>query len=202
MVRELTYLQPFTVDILNQDINQVGTSILNHYNISYIVLHKNYMDDNEVNLAETFIQETLNTERKTYEKNSLIVYHVKKEPVKPFMILKDNWYSQEEWDGVPTRWISNNATLIIYSNEKVNKTLSFRIVSYHNQKNIEICVEDDCFERTIPTDFTEIEIPLSLKEGENIIEFSTREECFSPARIGGNQDAREFSFAIQNITIS
>lgn len=202
VVRELTYLQPFTVDILNQDINQVGTSILNHYNISYIVLHQNYMDDNEVDLTERLIQEAVNTERKTYEKDSLIVYRVKKEPVKPFMILKDNWYSQEEWSGVPTRWISNNATLIIYSNEKVNKTLSFRIISYHNQKNIEIYVEDDCFEITIPTDFTEIEIPLSLKEGENIIEFSTREECFSPARIGGSQDAREFSFAIQNITIS
>ena len=202
VVRELTYLQPFTVDILNQDINQVGTSILNHYNISYIVLHKNYMDDKEVNLAETFIQETLNTERKTYEKDSLIVYHVKKEPVKPFMILKDNWYSQEKWDGVPTRWMSNNATLMIYSNEKVNKTLSFRIVSYQNQKNIEICVEDDCFERTIPTDFTGIEIPLTLEIGENIIRFSTQEESFSPAQISDDQDKRELSFAIQNITIS
>ena len=153
VIRELTYLQPFTADILNQDINQVGTSILNYYNISYIVLHKNYMDDKEVNLAETFIQETLNTERKTYEKDSLIVYHVKKEPIKSFMILKDNWYSREEWNGVPTRWMSNNATLLIYSNEKVNKNLSFRILSYHNPKNIEIYVEDYCFERNYTNKF-------------------------------------------------
>ena len=203
VVRELTYLQPLTVDILNPDINQVGTSILNYYNISYIVLHTNYMNDKEVDLAEKLIQKTLHTERKTYEKDSLIVYRVKKEPVKPFMILKDNWYNREEWNGVPTRWISKNATLMICSNEKVNKTLSFRILSYQNPKNIEIYVEDDCFEKTIPTDFTDIRIPLTLEKGENIIRFSTQEESFSPAQISDDsQDTRKLSFAIQNITIS
>jgi len=161
------------------------------------------MNDKEVDLAEKLIQKTLHTERKTYEKDSLIVYRVKKEPVKPFMILKDNWYNREEWNGVPTRWISNNATLMICSNEKVNKTLSFRILSYQNPKNIEIYVEDDCFEKTIPTDFTDIRIPLTLEKGENIIRFSTQEESFSPAQISDDsQDTRKLSFAIQNLTIS
>ncbi|AKB19739.1 MULTISPECIES: hypothetical protein [unclassified Methanosarcina] len=202
VVRELTRLQPFTVDILNQDIKQVGTSILNYYNISYVILHTNYMNEGQVDLAKTLIQEMLNTERKTYEKDSLIVYHVKKEPVKSFMILRDNWHSLEEWDSIPTRWISNNATLMVYSNEKVNKTLNFRILSYHNPKTIEICVESDCFEDIVPTDFTEIRIPLTLEKGENIIRFSTQEECFSPSQISDRQDTRELSFAIQNIKIS
>jgi hypothetical protein len=201
VVRELTYLQPFTADILDQDINQVGTSILNYYNISYIVLHKKYMNDKEINFAETLIQKTIHTERKTYEKDSLIVYHVKKEPIKSFMILKDNWYGQEERNDVPTRWMSNNATLIIYSDEKVNKTLSFRILSHYNPKNIEIYVGDKCFEKTVPTYFIDIKVPLPLKKGENIIQFSTHEECFSPAQISDSQDKRELSFAIQNITI-
>ncbi len=202
VVRELTYLQPYNADVLNQDITQVGTSILNYYNISYIVLHTDYMNDKEIDLAETLIQETLNTERNTYEKDSLIVYHVKKEPVKPFMALKDNWYTLEGWDGVPTRWMSNNATLIICSNEEANKTLSFRILSHHNEKNIEIYAGDNYFEETIPIDFTDIEIPLALKKGENIIKFSTSEEYFSPAQTKGDQDTRELSFAIQNITLS
>ena len=203
VIRELTYLQPFTVDILNQDINQIGTSVLNYYNISYIVLHKNYMNDTEVNLAETFIQKTLKAERKTYEKDSLMVYHVKKEPIKSFMILKDNWYSREEWNGVPTRWISNNATLLIYSDEKVNKNLSLRILSDSKPKNIKIYFENYSFEGTIPTHFADIKIPLTLEKGENIIRFSTPDEFLSPAKgISGNQDTRKPSFAIQNITIS
>jgi hypothetical protein len=203
VIHELTYLQPFNKDILNQNINQVGTSILNYYNISYIVLHKNYMSDKEVNLTETFIQKTLNAERKPYEKDSLIVYHVNKEPIKSFMVLKDNWYSREVWGGVPTRWISNNATLLIYSNENVNKTLSFRVVSYQNPKNIEVYFKNLCFNGTVPTDFGTMKIPLTLEKGENIIRFSTHEKCFSAAQvIKGSQDGRELSFAIQNITIS
>ena len=83
VIRELTYLQLSTNDILHQNLNQIGTSILNYYNISYVILHENYMDDKEINFAETFIQKTLNVERTTYENDSLIVYHVKKEPV-PF----------------------------------------------------------------------------------------------------------------------
>lgn len=201
VIRELTFLQPYTVDVLNQDINQVGTSILNYYNISYIVLHKNYMNEKEVNLAETFIQESLNTERKEYEKDSLVVYRVKKEPIKPFMSLKDNWYGREEWNSVSTRWMSNNATLIIFSNGTINKNLSFKILSYHNPKNIKIDFEGDCFEETIPTYFTEMKIPLTLEKGENIIRFSTHDECYSPSQNGDSQDERKLSFAIQNITI-
>lgn len=202
VVRELTYLQPYTDDILNQDINQVGSSILNYYNISYIVLHKKNMNDKEINLAEKIIQETLNTERKTYEKDSLIVYHVKKEPIKQFMILKDNWYGQEEWNGIPTRWMSNNTTLIVYSNEKVNRTLSFRALSHYKPKNMEIHIGNNHFEETVSTDFIEIKVPLTLEKGENIIKFSTQEERFSSAQVSNSQDKRELSFAIQNITIS
>ncbi|HEY3361939.1 MAG TPA: hypothetical protein VGK06_09000 [Methanosarcina sp.] len=202
VIRELTYLQPSANDILNQDIDQVGTSILNYYNISYIILHTNYMDNKEVNLVEKFIQENLKTERKEYENDSLIVYNIKKEPIKSFMTLKDNWYSLQGQNGVPTRWISNNATLMIYSNEKVNKTLSFRTLSYHNPKNIQIYVGDKCFEETVPTGFIDIKIPLSLEKGENIIKFSTQEECFSPSQVINSHDTRKLSFAIQDIKIS
>lgn len=202
VIRELTYLQPSANDILNQDIDQVGTSILNYYNISYIILHTNYMDNKEVNLVEKFIQENLKTERKEYENDSLIVYNIKKEPIKSFMTLKHNWYNLQGQNGVPTRWISNNATLMVYSNEKVNKTLSFRTLSYHNPKNMQIYVGDKCFEETVPTDFIDIKIPLSLEKGENIIKFSTQEECFSPSQVTNSHDTRKLSFAIQDIKIS
>jgi hypothetical protein len=201
VVKELTYLQPLNTDILDQDIKQVGTSIFNYYNISYIVLHKNYMNDNEVDLAERLIQEALITERKTYDEDSLIVYHVKKEPVKSFMVLKDNWYNLEERNGIPTRWMSNDATLLMYSNEKVNKTLSFQALSYYSQKDMEINAGDDHFEKTISTNFTHVEVPVTLEKGENIIKLSTHGEVFSPVQTGESQDERKLSFAVQNITL-
>jgi hypothetical protein len=202
VIRELTYLQPSTNDILDQNISEVGTSILNYYNVSYIILHTNYMSDKEINSAETFIQENLKTARKTYEEDSLIVYHIKKEPLKPFMTLKDNWYGLNEQKGIPTRWISNNATLMIYSNEKVNKTLSLRTCSYHNPKKMQIHIRNKYFEGTIPTHFTNIKIPLTLEKGKNIIKLSTQEECFSPSQVSDSHETKKIGFAIQDIKIS
>lgn len=202
VIRELTYLRSFTTDILNQDVNQIGTSVLNYYNIPYVILHTNYMNKRQVNSVETFIQKTLNAERTVYENDSLIVYHINKEPVKSFMSLKDNWYKIEKQNGVPTRWISNNATLLIYSNEKVDKKLTLRLRSHHNSKKVKVLFENYSLEKTIPTNFIDIEVPLSLEKGENIITFSTEDKCFSPAQIGKSKDDREISFAIQNITLS
>ena len=123
----------------------MGSSILNAHNIRYVVLHKNQLSNKQTNFTNELLQKTLKTEREVYDEDGLIVYRVQNETVSPFMILKDNWYSREEWSGVPTRWISNNATLLIYSNEKVNKNLSLRILSYHNPKNIEIYFENLLF---------------------------------------------------------
>jgi len=203
VIRELTYLQPFTADILNQNTKEVGTSILNYYNISYIVLHKNYLSDKKVNLTEVFIQKMLNTERKSYENDSLITYHVKKEPIKSFMVLQDNWYNREMSGKVPTRLMANNATLMIYSDEKVNKTLSFRISSYYTPKKIEVYFKNICYDGNVPTNFVSMKIPLTLEKGENIIRFSTPDKCYSPSQVkSGSKDNKIRSFAIQNITIS
>ncbi|AKB73991.1 hypothetical protein MSLAZ_0730 [Methanosarcina lacustris Z-7289] len=205
VIRELTYLQPFTVDILNQDISQVGTSILNYYNISYIVLHKNYMNDKEVNLAETFIQKTLNTERKTYEKDSLIVYHVKKEPVKPFMILKDGWNPLEKLNEKPTRWVSNNATIIIYSDNTRNATLNFQAFSFYRPRTLEIYNGKTLKNRQIiTTDFSRVYTPISLEKGENLIILHVPEGFERPCDFPElkNSDNRELSVAIQEVQLT
>ncbi len=204
VVRELTYLQS-TDDILDQDIDQVGTSILNYYNISYIILHTNYMNDMEINFAEKLIQMNLNAERKTYEQDSLIVYHVKKEPLKPFMVLKDGWNSLEKLNVEPTRWMSNNATILVYSNSSRNATLSFNARSFHSPKTLEVyngkTLQD---KQTISTVFSSISIPISLKKGDNLILLHVPEGPESPCEIPelNSKDSRELSIAVQEVQLT
>ena len=205
VVRELTYLQPFTADILDQDVDQIGTSILNYYNISYIVLHTDYMNDSEINLAEKLIQETLNTERKTYEKDSLIVYHVKKEPLKSFMVLKDGWNSLEEMNGEPTRWISNNATILIHSDNVRNATLNIEASSFYRPRTLEIYNDETLQDRQIISiDSSSISIPINLKKGENLISLHVPEGFDRPCDIPElkNEDSRELSIAVQEIQLT
>lgn len=204
VVRELTYLQS-TGDILDQDIDQVGTSILNYYNISYIILHTNYMNDREIDFAEKLIQMNLNAERKTYAQDSLIVYHVKKEPLKSFMVLKDGWNSLEKLNVEPTRWMSNNATILVYSNSSRNATLSFNARSFHSPKTLEVyngkTLQD---KQTISTVFSSISIPISLKKGDNLILLHVPEGPESPCEIPelNSEDSRELSIAVQEVQLT
>jgi len=204
VVRELTYLQS-TGDILDQDIDQVGTSILNYYNISYIILHTNYMNDEEIDFAEKLIQMNLNAERKNYEQDSLIVYHVKKEPLKSFMVLKDGWNSLEKLNVEPTRWMSNNATILVYSNSSRNATLSFNSRSFHSPKTLEVYNGKTLQDRqTISTVFSSISIPISLKKGENLILLHVPEGPESPCEIPelNSKDSRELSIAVQEVQLT
>ncbi|AKJ38907.1 hypothetical protein [Methanosarcina barkeri] len=204
VVRELTYLQS-TGDILDQDIDQVGTSILNYYNISYIILHTNYMNDREIDFAEKLIQMNLNAERKIYEQDSLIVYHVKKEPLKSFMALKDGWNSLEKLNVEPTRWMSNNATILVYSNSSRNATLSFNARSFHSPKTLEVYNGKTLQDRqTISTVFSSISIPISLKKGENLILLHVPEGPEIPCEIPGlnSKDSRELSIAFQEVQLT
>ncbi|WP_231592246.1 hypothetical protein [Methanosarcina sp. Kolksee] len=204
VVRELTYLQS-TDDILDQDIDQVGTSILNYYNISYIVLHTNYMNDTEIDFAEKLIQMNLNAERKTYEKDSLIVYHVKKEPLKSFMVLKDGWNSLETLNLEPARWISNNATILVYSNSSRNATLNFNALSFQRPRTLEVYNGKTLQDRqTISTELSRLSVPISLKEGENLILLHVPEGADIPSNIPElkNEDSRELSIEVQNVRLT
>lgn len=205
VVRELTYLQPFTADILDQDVDQIGTSILNYYNISYIVLHTDYMNDSEINLAEKLIQETLSTERKTYEKDYLIVYHAKKEPLKSFMVLKDGWNPLEEMNGEPTRWISNNATILIHSDNARNATLNIEASSFYRPRTLEIYNGEILQDRQIISiDSSSISIPINLKKGENLISLHVPESADRPCDIPElkNEDSRVLNIAVQEVQLT
>lgn len=204
VVRELTYLQS-SDDILDQDIDEVGTSILNYYNISYIVLHTNYMNDRNIDFAEKFIQNNLNAERKTYEQDSLTVYHVKKEPLKSFMVLKDGWNSLEKLNIKSARWMSNNATILIYSNSSRNATLNFNARSFHRPRTLEIYNGNTLQDRqTISTELSRVSIPISLKKGENLILLDVPEGAESPSQIPElkSDDGRELSIAVQKVQLA
>jgi predicted PurR-regulated permease PerM len=46
-------------DILNHNVTQIGLSVLNYYNIRYIVLHKKHMTEEQLDFASNLLQKTL-----------------------------------------------------------------------------------------------------------------------------------------------
>lgn len=195
---------PISNDILNQDIKEIGLSILNYYDIKYVILHENYMTAEQLKFARNLLEETLKEKPVYYKKDSIFVYSIKSAPIKPFQILDDGWYTLEKWDGVPTRWISSNSSLIIYSDENCNAKLSFHAISFHLTRNLSVYNGDSIISTVkVPSEFTILEIPLKLHRGENLITFHALNGSERPCDIPvmNNIDSRNLSVAIQNITV-
>jgi hypothetical protein len=121
------------------------------------------------------------------------------------MILSNNWYGLELWDGVPTQWQSNNGSVYVFSSEDRNATLSFSASSFYRARTLRVYVNGELIgQHSIPPGFTSVSEPVRLQKGPNSITFYSVEGKDSPASIPQlhNQDPRSFSFAFRDIRVS
>jgi len=118
----------------------------------------------------------------------------------------EGMYDMEYWNSVPTRWMSNNATFSIYSDENRSANFTFRAVSFYQPRTLEI-YNNDKLQTTINifTDgVTNVSAPLLLQKGKNTIRLHTPERCNRPSDVPEltNNDTRCLSIAVQNVTFS
>lgn len=119
----------------------------------------------------------------------------------PVLFLR-NWYKIEDWDGMPTRWTSNNATIAIYSPENMNTSLNFRAISYGRSVNLEMYT-NGLLEHGVnvsSTTFSDVQTTLHLEKGMNVVRFYVPEGYLRPQDVENSVDDRYMSVAFQNIT--
>ncbi len=109
-------------------------------------------------------------------------------------------------DSVPNRWMSDNATLLIYSYENRITNLTFRAVSFYQPRTLEIYYGNtlQTTHGVIPTDFANVSTQFPLQKGENTVRLHIREGSDRPSDISGlnSSDKRCLSIAVQNLSIS
>jgi len=204
IINEITFLKPVD-DILTQNTTEVGAAVLNHYNIGYIVIHRDYLMNEDLQFLLPLLNQTLNSAPKAYEKDNMIVYRIDETPQKDFMVVSDGWHGLENWGGTSTRWISENATLLMESNAEQKVELSFNTRSFHRSRTLEIYANDRFVQQTtVPTSFVSVSIPIQLYKGENTIRLHVPEGAERPCDIPGSSsiDTRWLSVAVQNITVT
>lgn len=114
----------------------------------------------------------------------------------------DAWYDLEVWNGIPTRWQSNNATIRVYSEIDGYADLKFNIISFYRENTLNVYVNDEkVHEQVINTGVTGVDKKIELKEGYNVIRFYSQEGWLMPSEVADNGDHRRLSFAFQNVTI-
>ena len=126
--------------------------------------------------------------------------------VPDFLVSSSNgWYYLENWSGIPTRWMSENASLVIYGRKDRSVSLNFQAISFYVPRTLEIYSGNQMISFVdIPTHFIPVNVTIPLKNGKNDIWFFVPEGCDRPTDLPHmkNNDNRCLSFAIQNITIN
>lgn len=202
-----TEVKPSFYDIIDQNLTNIGPSILNYYDIKYIVVHENLLTGQQIELIKTLLQNSTTGSPTLYKEDSMVVFEVKKTPLIQFTSLTGSgWHGLDDWNGTPTRWMENDATIMIYSPEDQNVDLSFKANSLHRPRTLEIYLNEhpqkrikirsNVFEKVYVTE-------IRLKEGSNIVRFHVPDGCESPSDIAelNNLDTRCLSIAIQDIKI-
>ena len=110
-----------------------------------------------------------------------------------------NWYEQEP-DG---RWMSNNASIFLFSEKERGISLVLELASYYKERKIDLYLNKVLvLSRIIPPYKTEIIVPsLKLLAGENLIEFRSNETCNIPYLIEGSKDKRCLNFKLFDLKI-
>lgn len=194
-------------DILVQNTTRMSQSILNYYNIRYIVVHYNLMRNGEyrnnanIVLSEIFGEPYLIDN--SIKRDPIIVYKADHdEQFIPFMTLGDGWHGGELWSGIPSRWMKNNGVVKIVSERSMDAKLSFTAVPFYKPRSLQIFVNGefvDTFQVNETKNITTQTI--SLLPCENQVLFYVPEGTDKPSELIGTKDERNLSIAFQNIKL-
>lgn len=208
LVRQLTYYDKYSGDILNQNISEVGESVLNYYNIRYVILHTRYMNLKQLDFENDLLQSTLKEKPQVYGDDGFIIYPVTKADVKTFMLIGDGWNVNEKWPDGPGRWMNGNASIKIISHKDVNATFHCEVGSFYKKRDLNIYFNEELigtynielkkWPDNTPRNISQY---LPLKKGENIIRFYSPDKGTVPSKVGAWDDRRELSLAFQNMTL-
>jgi hypothetical protein len=136
LLRELEYYgdQPYDIDIfVGENRTEKSLSILNYYNIRYIVVNADCIGRENLSKAEQALSRA-GAWRITQTENQT-VYRMPEIAPGFFVTVKRGWHDVEYWNNhTPARWTTGNATVLIYSPQPQNTTFHFTTASYHEPR--------------------------------------------------------------------
>ena len=204
-IRELTFFEKPQQDILNQNVSSLANSVLQYYNIRYVVLHKDLLTKKQLDTIQTFIAGSNPTLPIFYEDETLVVYtQTKTNKNSLFMSCGPGWYWIENWTGTPTRWMSRDASVMVYSDNERATWLNFTATSFAKERNISISVNtQSAGSYQVATHFVNVSVPITIRQGMNYLSIVSSEGCDHPVdtALYKSADTRCLSIAVQNISI-
>jgi hypothetical protein len=204
----------FTDDIIKQDLGVVGISILNHYNIGYVILHKKtelgpldeHIRTKFVPTLKQQMSKILNQDSPFYEDSDVVAYKIpKSDSKKPFILLGNGWdntvFSDERGALVRLAGMHSEIVIINPSNKTQNLSLQILLSSTIPSNHISSSFNNEILvEKTLSEQPIDILIEnLAISPGKNIISLDASEFKTLPP-LSNIENEREMSIVVDSIS--
>lgn len=168
-------------DIVKQDLNDVGVSIFNYYNIGYVVIHKKldwyYEPDYVPSLLSALKQrlnEILNVDRPYFENANLFAYEIPTSTSKtPFIVLGSGWSILQYDKEVLTRSTGPTSQIIVVNPDTDSHivNLEIQLKALGSTRNVVMSLDGIVlFKQDIPSEQGTILVKnIEIKPGSNTI---------------------------------
>ena len=187
------------MDIIKQDLTKHGISILNHLNIKYVILHKDYpkmwidhttqreqfesgkdmsqigrqFESGYLTSVENMMSDIVNNDDKFFEDEHLMMWKIpNSKNLEPFLLLGDGWHKFDSNKNFRAMYSESFVKIINPKNDNVDYSMKMDLTGYKQNRNVKIFFNGEYLQeyRIVSDATTRLELnELILSPGENII---------------------------------
>lgn len=195
-------------DIIARRRGAESIPLMNQYDIRYVVVHPRTMPPEDVDNDIAAITRALGAP--LHADPDVVAFAVPPapppDPLEPLTSFSYNWYIVEPIDGKPARWLSNDGTLHVHwlRQPDTPHQLTFTAAPFGQPRHLRVSVNGEEQGEFLVSDRQAVTLgPLSLRKGQNDIQFHVPEGCSVPAdSVPGNEDRRCLSLLFQDMRLS
>jgi hypothetical protein len=117
------------------------------------------------------------------------------------IIFSQGWHPKSPTEYI--RWMHTNGTIIINATADEAFTLKATVNSFHQPRTLGIYINNNFIMDTIiPTETTNLSIPVEISQEPSIIKFYSKEGCVIPQELNKGNDIRCISIGLSKVVIS
>jgi hypothetical protein len=190
-------------DILLQDVNTTNLNSFYFFNVKYVILHRDMLNDMAFGHMDKYLRGLLG--QPVFSDERIDAFSTNASQLRSiYSFLSDGWWNIEDVNGLPTRWTNGNGTVEMVSPSAQYCNLSFSAGTDVENKTLEVLLNNELIGsyQVSTTGVSRVSFSVFLKKGVNHLSFYS-EQFFIPMNVNPNStDSRRLSVYVQNVEVS
>jgi hypothetical protein len=189
-------------DVIQQDLNLTNINSFQFFNVKYVVLHRNLMDNASFRTMVSYLDSLIGNP--VYIDARIVAYETKATGLSGiFAFVTKSWWNLEERDNASIRWMENNGTIQVNNPSTQYCTVNFTVGTEYANTMLSVFLNGEWMGNIPISSKTPETIMMQgfFRKGINELLFSSN-QTFVPAEVNAtSSDTRRLSVYIQNVEI-